>query len=156
MTPGRLNCLLSASSPSIRPRAEASKGMRARAKTCTGPCPAHFPGAPSGFRRTGSRTWEAARHLDSSCQRPAPVLPGGRVWRRITQVILIIAAILLAAAFSLQRLNFWRREGLKLQQSGYLPPKSGWIADRVFQGLTRLLIFLTVGPVKVIGRQNAS
>ena len=71
-------------------------------------------------------------------------------------MILIIAAILLAAAFSLQRLNFWRREGLKLQQSGYLPPKSGWIADRVFQGLTRLLIFLTVGPVKVIGRQNAS
>lgn len=69
----------------------------------------------------------------------------------------ILAWLLLAAinCFIFAWFRFWYREGKKLQKSGYLPPPPNFFGRLGYKLLTRLACFLFVGPVKVIGRQNA-
>ncbi len=69
--------------------------------------------------------------------------------------LLIVFSAALAAAVRLYIWKrFWQAEGRKLQQSGYLPPAPSPIARLVFHLSNRLIVFLAVGPVKVIGRKN--
>lgn len=59
-----------------------------------------------------------------------------------------------AAAALLVWFAFWYNNSRNYPQSGHTPPESSWFASLVYFGLGRLLLFLTVGPVKVIGRRN--
>jgi 1-acyl-sn-glycerol-3-phosphate acyltransferase len=68
---------------------------------------------------------------------------------------LIVLAVLAVALIALvARVRFWAKEGAKLQISGYLPPKPSWFANTVYTGLCRLVAFLFIGPVKIIGKKN--
>lgn len=68
--------------------------------------------------------------------------------------LLIFGVILVTAAAAIARFNFWKKEGAKLQQSGYLPPAPPLLGRLVFRFITRLARFVMIGPVKVIGRNN--
>lgn len=69
----------------------------------------------------------------------------------------LVLALTIGAAlvFLLYRIWFWRKEGRKLQKSGYLPPRPSLCAHLSMVLITRLLTFLAIGRVKVIGRRNA-
>lgn len=69
----------------------------------------------------------------------------------MTLVILVSVA---AIAIAIARFNFWKREGAKLQQSGYVPPAPPLLGRLGFRMLTRLARFVMIGPVKVIGSKN--
>ncbi len=68
--------------------------------------------------------------------------------------ILAFLILIAFAYFVLAGLLFWRREGKKLQISGYLPPPPNFFGRLVYRFLARLACFLWVGPVKVIGHDN--
>src|SRR6184192_1359466 len=68
--------------------------------------------------------------------------------------ILIAVAVLAVVIYAALRIKFWVKEGAKLQISGYLPPKPSWIATTFYTALCRLVAFVFIGPVKVIGRKN--
>ncbi|HEY9713733.1 MAG TPA: hypothetical protein V6C72_09695 [Chroococcales cyanobacterium] len=69
---------------------------------------------------------------------------------------LLEAAVLLVACFATWRLIFWTREGKKLQKSGYIPP-APTIIGRVSYGLLcKFFARLLLGPIQVIGKENAS
>lgn len=69
--------------------------------------------------------------------------------------IIALAVLVGLGLYLRSRYKFWQREGLKLQQSGYMPPEPSWIARFFFALATRLLVFMVVGPVKVRGRKHA-
>ncbi|MBA4050241.1 MAG: hypothetical protein C0464_04485 [Cyanobacteria bacterium DS2.008] len=73
----------------------------------------------------------------------------------MTLALFIKYALWAALAFIVYRTGYWIWQGRKLQVTGYVPPKSTlfarWFAKRVYQ----TLCFLGVGPVKVIGAENA-
>lgn len=50
---------------------------------------------------------------------------------------------------------YWKPHAARFQTSGYMPPATSWMGEFVFNFLTRLLTFVTVGRVKVIGRHNS-
>lgn len=54
-----------------------------------------------------------------------------------------------------KRYSFWKGEAKKLLEGGYLPPPPTMLARLVFKIATRLIVFLVVGPVKVVGKRNA-
>ncbi len=54
-----------------------------------------------------------------------------------------------------KRYSFWKGEARKLLEGGYLPPPPTFLARLVFKMATRLIVFLVVGPVKVVGKRNA-
>lgn len=54
-----------------------------------------------------------------------------------------------------KRYSFWKGEARKLLQGGYLPAPPTFLARLFFKMATRLIVFLVVGPVKVVGRKNA-
>lgn len=64
-------------------------------------------------------------------------------------------ALIAALLFIVYRTAYWIWQGRKLQKTGYVPPKSTrfarWFAKRVYQ----ILCFQGVGPLKVIGAENA-
>ena len=64
--------------------------------------------------------------------------------------------LLIVVATVIRRFRFWKKQGLKLQESGYLPPAPSRLGRAIFRLLSRLAVFLMVGPVKVIGRNNAT
>jgi 1-acyl-sn-glycerol-3-phosphate acyltransferase len=64
-------------------------------------------------------------------------------------------ALLAALAFFCVRLVYWYKEGRKLQNSGYMPPSSTRFARGFYKNACRLITFLGVGPVKIIGAENA-
>jgi len=70
-------------------------------------------------------------------------------------VYLILFALVLAGAIRVYFWHkFWKGEGRKLQKSGYLPPAPSWFAHVFFRCVNRLIVFLGIGPVKVIGREK--
>ena len=60
------------------------------------------------------------------------------------------------AAYFLYRLRFWYKEGQKMQQVGYLPPPPSIFGRAVFRMGAAFFRFLYIGPVKVIGKENAN
>src|SRR3990167_6808785 len=69
----------------------------------------------------------------------------------------VLPLLIVAVLIVLSRFNFWKKEGLSLQQkSGYVPPKSPFLGRLSFRLLTGLIRFLFIGPLKVIGRRNAA
>lgn len=69
--------------------------------------------------------------------------------------IVIVGALVIAAVAAIARFNHWRKEGAKLQQSGYVPPSPPFLGRLAFRFINRLARFVMIGPVKVIGRENA-
>jgi len=75
-------------------------------------------------------------------------------------VLLLAGAASLAALITAivmhvrRRLRFWKSEAQKLLEGGYLPAPSTIWARLTFSLVCRLLVFLAVGPVKVVGRHN--
>ncbi|MBC7996346.1 MAG: 1-acyl-sn-glycerol-3-phosphate acyltransferase [Leptolyngbya sp.] len=67
----------------------------------------------------------------------------------------LLGLALLALGYFALRVRFWMNEGRKLQQSGYLPPPPSFFGNLAYRLVTKLACFLVVGPVKVIGRNNA-
>lgn len=65
---------------------------------------------------------------------------------------LAVASLGLYAA---KRYSFWKGEAKKLLDGGYLPAPPTFLARLFFKLATRLIVFLVVGPVKVIGKRNA-
>ncbi|MBX9695595.1 MAG: hypothetical protein K2Z81_24640, partial [Cyanobacteria bacterium] len=63
-------------------------------------------------------------------------------------------AVLVVAALA-RWYSYWSYHAKKFQQSGYMAPKTTWAGKTFFNLSTRLLTFLTVGPVKVINRQKS-
>jgi 1-acyl-sn-glycerol-3-phosphate acyltransferase len=64
-------------------------------------------------------------------------------------------ALIAALLFMAYRTGYWIWQGRKLQKTGYMPPPSTrfarWFAKRVYQ----IVCMIGVGPVKVIGAENA-
>lgn len=67
----------------------------------------------------------------------------------------LIALAVLAFGFAAYRVRFWVNEGKKMQKGGYLPPPTTFFGNWAFRLATKLGCFLVVGPVKVIGKENA-
>ncbi len=70
-------------------------------------------------------------------------------------LIITIGLSLLAVGYIAYRVRFWMNEGKKLAKGGYLPPPPTFFGRWAYRLATKLGCFLVVGPVKVIGRQNA-
>lgn len=70
-------------------------------------------------------------------------------------IMLIKFALLALLAALILRVAYWFRQGRKLQTSGYMPPSSTRIARMFYKAACHAITFLGVGPVKVIGRENA-
>jgi len=68
----------------------------------------------------------------------------------------IVGLIALVVAFVAWRGVFWYREGQKLQKDGYLPPHPTFVGQGLLRLISMIMARLFVGPVKVIGRSNAS
>lgn len=66
----------------------------------------------------------------------------------------LLGALVLAALGVLNWYKFWMNEAGK--PSGYLPPATSWFAKFMFLVGCKVVAFLTVGPVKVIGKAPAS
>jgi len=50
--------------------------------------------------------------------------------------------------------TFWRIQARNFGTSGYVSPETSWFAKLCFAGISRLVGFLTVGPITVIGAEN--
>ncbi|MBS1990013.1 MAG: 1-acyl-sn-glycerol-3-phosphate acyltransferase [Cyanobacteria bacterium SZAS LIN-3] len=61
----------------------------------------------------------------------------------------------LFVVYCLYGMGFWIYQGKKLQQTGYMPPPSSKFARWFYKRACHVFAFLFVGPVKVIGRENA-
>lgn len=71
-------------------------------------------------------------------------------------IIALAALIILVLGLTAyRRYKFWKKEAAKLLEGGYLPAPPTLAARLFFKLATRLIAFLVVGPVKVIGRKNA-
>jgi len=55
----------------------------------------------------------------------------------------------------LLRTAYWFWQGRKLQKSGYMPPPSTKVARMFYKFACHTITFLGVGPVKIIGAENA-
>lgn len=68
---------------------------------------------------------------------------------------LLYGSLLVVLLYLTWRAAFWIMQGRRMSQSGYLPPEPTMVARLVLGVCSRLLTFLGVGPVKVIGAENA-
>jgi 1-acyl-sn-glycerol-3-phosphate acyltransferase len=69
--------------------------------------------------------------------------------------VLSVTALLLCIFLHIRRrFRFWKGEAQKLLEGGYLPAPSTFWARITFSLVCRLLVFMAVGPVKVVGRHN--
>lgn len=68
--------------------------------------------------------------------------------------VLILAGVT-AKKYATARLQFWKREGRMLLTPGYVPPPPTVWGRAFLRIACRLGTFLTVGPLKVTGRENA-
>jgi 1-acyl-sn-glycerol-3-phosphate acyltransferase len=59
------------------------------------------------------------------------------------------------ASVAVLRLGYWYWHGRKLQQPGYIPPHPSKLEDVIFVWLCRNLLRAIVGPIQVIGLENA-
>ncbi|MBY0551959.1 MAG: 1-acyl-sn-glycerol-3-phosphate acyltransferase [Candidatus Obscuribacterales bacterium] len=67
----------------------------------------------------------------------------------------LYGAVIALACYLVWRVAYWVRQGRKMRQSGFLPPEPTRCARLTLGFASRLLLFLGVGPVKVIGAENA-
>jgi 1-acyl-sn-glycerol-3-phosphate acyltransferase len=67
----------------------------------------------------------------------------------------LIGVASLLAASALYGVGFWIYQGKKLQETGYMPPPSSKFARWFYKRACHIMAWLYVGPVKVIGRENA-
>lgn len=70
-------------------------------------------------------------------------------------MLILLGLELAFIAYLVKRALYWWGEGKKLQLPGYLPPPPSIYGRSVQRFMTRVLSFTGIGPVKVIGRQNA-
>jgi 1-acyl-sn-glycerol-3-phosphate acyltransferase len=70
----------------------------------------------------------------------------------MTHFFIAAAAVLLG---STGWFLYWKRHASKFSQSGYVPPASSWFSEFAACGFVRLLTSLTVGKVKVYGKEKA-
>ncbi len=70
-------------------------------------------------------------------------------------IMLIKYALLALLAFVAVRTAYWFWHGRKLQKSGYMPPSSTRVARWFYKVACKAIAFLGVGPIKVIGAENA-
>lgn len=66
---------------------------------------------------------------------------------------LVVSGMALAGALAWY--FYWKPHARKFEQSGYTPPASSWFAEFAFGFLTWLVTFVSVGRVKVIGRERS-
>lgn len=64
-------------------------------------------------------------------------------------------ALSAVALYLVWRMVYWIGQGRKMNRSGFLPPVPTWCAKLTMGFASRLLLFLGVGPVTVIGAANA-
>ena len=69
----------------------------------------------------------------------------------MTALHLIPAALIAVAAWFI----FWSYQARKLQTSGHTAPDTSAFAKVFYLGVCKLVAFLTIGPVKVVGKENA-
>lgn len=74
----------------------------------------------------------------------------------MSQLSIVYGLIALAVIFVGWRAAFWYREGQKLQKDGYLPPHPTFFGQWLLRLISKIMTRLFVGPVKVIGRENAT
>lgn len=67
---------------------------------------------------------------------------------------IVMSLALLALVYVGLRAQFWLREGRSMKQSGYLTPAPSIFARAFFRVSTRILAYLGIGPIEVIGREN--
>ncbi len=70
-------------------------------------------------------------------------------------MITLLGLSLAAVVYIAYRVRFWIKEGRKMEKGGYLPPPPTFFGNWAFRLATKLGCFLVVGPIKVIGRENA-
>jgi 1-acyl-sn-glycerol-3-phosphate acyltransferase len=66
-----------------------------------------------------------------------------------------IGAGALFALYCIVMSGYWIYQGKKLQQTGYMPPPSSRFARWFYKKACHLLCFIFVGPVEIVGRENA-
>lgn len=74
----------------------------------------------------------------------------------MNSLTIVYGLVAVAALFVIWRAVFWYREGQKLQNDGYLPPHPTFFGQGLLRLISKIMTRLFVGPVKVIGRENAS
>jgi len=67
----------------------------------------------------------------------------------------LIGVPALFALYVMYGMGFWIYQGKKLQQTGYMPPPSSRFARWFYKRACSAFCWLFVGPVKVIGAENA-
>lgn len=67
-------------------------------------------------------------------------------------ILLLVSGGLIAV---LTCYRYWSMQAKRLQTSGHRAPDTSALAKLVFAGACKLIAFLTVGPVKVIGKENS-
>ncbi len=70
----------------------------------------------------------------------------------MSALLCVPAALLLAV---LVWYFYWRYHAGKLQTSGHVVPDTSAFAKLMYCGAARLVGFLTIGPIKVVGKENA-
>lgn len=65
-----------------------------------------------------------------------------------------IMFLTVAAGALLCWLAYWLNEARGYAQSGYIPPESSWFSRLAYFWLGRLLLFLSVGPIKLVDRRK--
>lgn len=68
--------------------------------------------------------------------------------------IIALSAVLMALLLVGLRVRFWLGEGRKMQQSGYLAPAPSFVGKLFWAVTTRIMGYLLIGPIKVVGREN--
>lgn len=66
----------------------------------------------------------------------------------------VCALFVAVALLALKRMLYWRRQGENLQEIGYIPPAPTWIERRIYYWLSRVLLRVVLGPIKVLGQEN--
>lgn len=79
-------------------------------------------------------------------------MSGSMVILVAAQVVMLSSAVTVYCVH--RRFQFWRRHAGHMQESGYLVPPSTVPARLAWRVLTRLAVYLVVGPIKVSGRNN--
>ena len=70
--------------------------------------------------------------------------------------LFIVGALLIVAVAAIVRFNYWKQAGARLQENGYVPPAPPFLGRFAFRFLNRLARLVMIGPVKVIGKENAN
>jgi 1-acyl-sn-glycerol-3-phosphate acyltransferase len=56
--------------------------------------------------------------------------------------------------YTLARISFWKAQGVKVLEPGYVPPLPGWFARFMRMTLGKLFVFLYIGRLRIYGKQH--